>query len=146
MYVSHETLDATERRLCDVIRAASFQTWQERFAFEEYPLSGLPVDATSDALALVRDDDVWSVLRPAGVDAVERFGIFAFHFADALDNSGFVGWLASRIKRDLGAGVFVICGQNSRRGGIFDYWGVPEALTDDVVALIADLRAASATA
>lgn len=44
------------------------------------------------------------------------------------DNSGFVGWLASHLKQKLGTGVFVTCGQNSNRGGIFDYWGCPAEL------------------
>jgi len=47
-----------------------------------------------------------------------------------LDNSGFVGWLATHMKRSLGTGVFVVCGQNSARGGIFDYWGCPYAIRD----------------
>ena len=39
-----------------------------------------------------------------------------------------MGWLASHLKRVVGTGVFVVCGQNSKRGGIFEYWGVPAAV------------------
>lgn len=46
---------------------------------------------------------------------------------------GFVGWLASHLKQRLGTGVFVVCGQNSTRGGIFDYWGSPYELGCDFV-------------
>jgi hypothetical protein len=43
-------------------------------------------------------------------------------------------------KRELGTGRFVVCGQNSRRGGIFDYWGVPLDLRTDAVRLLTVLR------
>lgn len=80
------------------------------------------------------------MLKAAGPDATESFGLFSFHFRDGLDNSGFVGWLASTLKRELGTGVFVVCGQNSRRGGIFDYWAVPVAMRSSVVRLLYQLR------
>jgi hypothetical protein len=51
-----------------------------------------------------------------------------------------VGWLASILKRNLGTGVFVVCGQNSRRGGIFDYWGVPLAMRNEAMSLLNELR------
>jgi hypothetical protein len=57
-----------------------------------------------------------------------------------LDNSGFVGWLASHLKTAVGTGVFVVCGQNTRRGGIFDYWGVPVEAADAVLAEVRRLR------
>ena len=37
--------------------------------------------------------------------------------------------------------MFVVCGQNSRRGGIFDYWGVPMSMRDLAAQAIDDLRA-----
>jgi hypothetical protein len=96
--------------------------------------------ARSDALALVRDDAVWSQLAPSNGPG-ERFRIFRFHFPEGIDNSGFVGWLASRLKLEFGTGVFVTCGQNSGDGGIFDYWGVPEMLGDVVTAYVSKLCA-----
>jgi hypothetical protein len=45
-----------------------------------------------------------------------------------------VGWLATHLKQRFGTGVFVTCGQNRRDGGVFDYWGVPLALREDVFA------------
>lgn len=53
-----------------------------------------------------------------------------------VDNSGFVGWLATHIKRATGSGVFVVCGQNSCGGGIYDHWGCPEAVADPVLETI----------
>ncbi|MGI5346709.1 DUF6196 family protein [Streptomyces sp. CA-250714] len=69
-------------------------------------------------------------LRPAG-DTLDRTHAAAgtcqgprraFHFPAAADNSGFVGWLASELKDQLGTGVAVLCGYNSAQGGIYDYW------------------------
>ena len=44
------------------------------------------------------------------------------------------------LKRELGTGVLVVCGQNSARGGIFDYWGVPLGLRRDVARILDRLR------
>ncbi|MFC9438074.1 DUF6196 family protein, partial [Nocardia sp. NPDC057030] len=85
-----------------------------------------PPQLTPRTLAVVRDAEKWSALVPfAEADGaeVEKFGLFSFHFPTGLDNSGFVGWLAGQLKRTLGTGVFVVCGSNRERGGIYDYWG-----------------------
>lgn len=77
---------------------------------------------------------------PSRGDGVERFGIFSFHFADQADNSGFVGWLATRLKVELGTGVFVVCGSNRTRGGTYDYWGCPIDLLDQAITVVETLR------
>jgi hypothetical protein len=69
----------------------------------------------------------------------ERFGLVSFHFPAGLDNSGFVGWLATELKSRLGTGLFVVCGSNRHRGGIYDYWGCPVELLGEVVATIRSL-------
>ncbi|GAA2491135.1 hypothetical protein Ahu01nite_029380 [Winogradskya humida] len=92
-------------------------------------------------LAVVRDEDSWSWLAPADPSAGERFVVVSFHFPPELDNSGFVGWLATHLKRELGTGVFVTCGQNSTRGGIYDYWGCPAQLRTEVLQALHELRA-----
>lgn len=140
MYVSQETPEQTDARLRRVIAAAEL-IWKEgQFAFCEFPVRDFPVKEARYGLAFVRDEEVWSVLKAAGPDAAEPFGLFSFHFRDGLDNSGFVGWLASTLKCELGTGVFVVCGQNSRRGGIFDYWGVPMAMRSATVEVLNQLR------
>jgi len=63
-----------------------------------------------------------------------------FHFPEGLDTSGFVGWLASHRKTRLGTGVFVICGQNNTRGGIFDNGGCPALVGGEAIAEINRLR------
>ena len=92
---------------------------------------------TQDGVVRVRDGP--SARRP-WVNPPE-LAVFSFHFRSGLDNSGFVGWLASALKQQLGTGVFVVCGQNSRRGGIYDYWDCPAQLRDDAARVIRQLRA-----
>jgi hypothetical protein len=77
---------------------------------------------------------------PSGEIHPEPFCLLSFHFEPGLDNSGFVGWLASHMKQTLGSGVFVVCGQNHRQGGIFDYWGCPWDLRDRFFAEVGGLR------
>ena len=140
MHVSHEAPAETDRRLRAVIARADLRAYDAPFAFVESPRGAAPPAVRPDALAVVGDDEVWSQLVPAGGGAVERFAVFRFHFPDGADNSGFVGWLASHLKRELGTGVFVVCGQNAGRGGIFDYWGCPLDQADAVLAEVRALR------
>lgn len=140
MYVSSESPAQIEERLQHVISVARMVWHEGVYAFTEYSADSFPTSEISTALAFVRDEDVWSVLTRADSDAAEPFGLFSFHFPPGLDNSGFVGWLASRFKEALGTGVFVVCGQNTQRGGIFDYWGVPLALRMEAEQLLAKLR------
>ncbi|MBA3676940.1 MAG: hypothetical protein H0W74_05990 [Sphingosinicella sp.] len=144
MYVSQETADQTDERLRAVIAASDLVWYESAYAFEERAVDRFPLADIVDALAFVRDEQVWSVLKPAGPNAAETFGLFAFHFPDGMDNSGFVGWLASTMKQQLGTGVFVVCGQNRQRGGIFDYWGVPIDLKEEAAEVLDRLRAQTA--
>ena len=82
----------------------------------KYPVARLPLERASDALAFVRDQDVWS------------------------DNSEFVGWLASHLKTALGTGVLVVCGFNQRRGGVSDYWCLPKRVGEAALAEVRRIR------
>jgi hypothetical protein len=130
--ISRETIEQTEQRLRRVITEARLRIYPETYAFVEFPLDQFPKAVRPDALALVRDDNVWSQLVPSRDASKEQFGVFRFHFPAGADNSGFVGWLATHLKSRFGTGVFVTCGQNAEDGGIFDYWGVPATLADEV--------------
>jgi len=131
MHVSIESTDETNARLMRVMATAEITFFDGVYAFAE--LDDVPsADITATALACVRDGARWSCLAPAGATATEPIGVMCVHFPPSADNSGFVGWLATRIKQDLGSGVVVICGSNSERGGIFDYWGFPRRLRNDV--------------
>lgn len=137
--ISLETVDATARRLLRVITQAHVRFLPGTYAFLEFPLPSFPAAVRPDALALVRDDQVWSQLVPCADVEQELFGVFRFHFPQGADNSGFVGWLAMHLKQKFGTGVFVTCGQNRDEGGIFDYWGVPASLASEVFAEIQTL-------
>ncbi len=147
--ISAETAEEIELRLVQVISEAEFVVHEGYWQFEE---SAAPPVLTPEVLAVVRDEDVWSSLVPvlAGTTTdttgAERFGLFSFHFPHAADNSGFVGWLASHLKHELGTGVFVVCGSNTSRGGIFDYWGCPDILLDEAVAVVERLRSRAVAA
>ncbi len=140
--VSNETEIQAELRLREVIRRATLQVYDGAYAFDEFPLALFGANADPSALALVRDDRVWSQLRPASPSDREKFAVWRFHFPPDVDNSGFVGWLASALKAKFGTGVFVTCGSNSSHGGIFDYWGVPADLAGPVIQEIKDLTRA----
>jgi hypothetical protein len=148
MYVSRETPEQTDRRLRRVAAATDIQVLDGEWMFKEFPLDRFTERVRPDAIALVRDRDGWSQLVPArtGDRRIERFRLWCCHFPAELDNSGFIGWLATRIKRKTGSGVFVVCGQNSACGGIYDYTGCPagvaDAVLEDVRALIADCQSA----
>ncbi|MEU8109115.1 DUF6196 family protein [Nonomuraea muscovyensis] len=140
--VSIETPEQTEGRLRRVIAQADVLVHDGVWCFEESPIDQPPV-LTGDTLAVVRDDQSWSRLVPLTQEHehIEQFGIFSFHFPAELDNSGFVGWLAGQLKVRLGTGVFVICGSNRARGGIYDYWGCPIDLLAEAIAVVEALRA-----
>jgi hypothetical protein len=116
MYISKETAEQTERRLLKVLSQAEIKVFDGSYAFEECPVGAWNGKAKDTSLAFVRDEEVW------------------------MDNSGFVGWLATYLKQKLGTGVFVTCGQNSNKGGIFDYWGCPyeirDAFIEEIISLI----------
>lgn len=138
MYISKESKAQTEARLINVLRTATFKIFEEPYYFKETKITDFSFDP--NALAMVKDNEVWSFLIPAETDYTENFRIFSFHFRSGLDNSGFVGWLASLIKEQLGTGLFAVCGQNTNRGGIFDYWGCPIEIEQEVLAFIDRLR------
>ena len=140
MHVSHEKPEETYARLQKVIADAELKIFSDFYAFYEVPVADFPLQRIADALAFVRDEDVWSILAPANALASEKFVLFSFHFPEGLDNSGFVAWLATHLKTKVGSGVLVVCGQNSARGGVFVYWGAPESVSKQVIAEVELLR------
>ncbi len=131
--ISHETSSEIAMRLERVIQETRLTVYKGAYIFEEFPLGEFKSRADEKALALVRDDQVWSQLIERDDPNEEQFAIWRFHFPNGADNSGFVGWLAMHLKTLFGTGVFVVCGQNSNDGGIFDYWGCPLELSDQII-------------
>lgn len=140
MFVSRERPTQTDERLKRVAAAATLEVYDGTWWYDEFPLEQFPARVRADAVAVVHDADCWSQLVPErpGDDPAERFRIWRYRFPDGVDNSGFIGWLASRIKASTGSGVLVVCGQNASQGGIYDYWGCPVGVSD---AVIAEIRA-----
>jgi hypothetical protein len=139
MYISKETDEQIQLRLLKVLSHAEIKIYEEEYAFEEFAKKYFPLKAKSEALAIVRDGKVWSQLVPSKDLKQERFKVFKFYFKEALDNSGFIGWLATRLKGKIGTGVLIICGQNNGRGGIYDYWGCPIDVAESVIEEIQNL-------
>lgn len=131
--ISHETPEQVNARLERVIKQCRLHIYDEPQAFEEFAIADFAEKANPQALALVRDDIVWSQLVQGKDGQAEQFAVWRFHFPAEADNSGFVGWLATRHKQRFGTGVFVVCGQNSADGGIFDYWGCPWSIRQKVL-------------
>jgi hypothetical protein len=142
MDLSRDGPAETEARLRRVVAEAALEILPGAWWFDELPLAAFPARVRPDAVALVRDGNCWSQLVPvrSGDAPAERVRLWCFHFPAGLDNSGFVGWLATQIKRETGSGVLVVCGHNSARGGIYDYWGCPERAAGAVLAAVGALR------
>lgn len=136
--ISHELPVQAEARLRSVLQATELRHLPGVWSFKRV---GDP--NRDDALALVKDVEGWCALLPAAegpADGIERFALTLSTFPAGLDNSGYVGWLATTIKERLGSGVFVVCGDNPARGGIFDYLGYPVECADAVRELLEELR------
>ena len=132
MNISLETETEISLRLKRVILESRLTVYQDEYVFEEFPINKFKSRVNENALAIVRDDQVWSQLIKIQNPKSEAFAVWRFHFPVDADNSGFVGWLATHLKVLFGTGVFVVCGQNSNDGGIFDYWGCPIELKEQV--------------
>jgi hypothetical protein len=140
-----ETTGQVHHRLCGVIAASRFDVLAQPHAWQ--PL-GASSQLPSDALAAVRDGASWYALTPATHDAAGAYRVVAFHFAEGSNASGFVAWLAGRMKQQADTGAMVVCGFDARATaalwqtslGLFDYWGCPWSKGDDVIALIERLR------
>jgi hypothetical protein len=126
-----------DTRLLRVIAAARLDLLHGTYAFEETGDVPSP-HRLRESLACVRDGDRWSCLR---ADADGAYVVFAFHFPEGIDNSGFIGWLATLLKHRAGTGAVVICGSNGNDGGVFDYWAIPVAAAEKARLLVDELRA-----
>jgi diadenosine tetraphosphate (Ap4A) HIT family hydrolase len=127
-----ETGNATQARLLQVIGHARFEALPGLYAFRTMAGGAKPHD---DALACVRDGEVWSELVPVDDPAAPMaFRVFAFHFDPAYDATGFVGWLHAHLARATGAGHIVVS------QGELDYWGCPADAADRALAEVERLR------
>jgi hypothetical protein len=133
--ISHELEVESEARLRSVLRDTAIDHLPGVWCFRRFG------GATPEgAVATVRDADGWCALVPAAEEVAEPFGLTLSTFPPGIDNSGYVGWLSTAVKRGTGSGVFVVCGDNPGRGRIFDYLGYPLEAAEAVRAVIDALR------
>jgi hypothetical protein len=132
--ISREATAETEARLRRLFRDCSAEWLPGLWSFIE----GEQALRRDGSIAVVRDGAQASALVPATDDG-GQFAVFRVVLPRDADDSGFVGWLCSRIKASTGSGLFVICGHNEARGGVYDYYGVPAAVVDEVQDLLARL-------
>ena len=138
VHVRRESPKEIHTRLRSVLARAQVERLPGAWCFAESRAEATTLDPR--ALALIRDGAVVSQVVPTRVPAsAERFAVFAIHFPAHEDNSGFVGWLATELKAALGTGVAVVCGSNQERGGVYDYWLLPEALGDAALEIVGRL-------
>jgi len=133
LHIKKETVEQTNKRLISVISSCQFEVCRGFYIYHEFSSSSFLAHFRIDALAVVRDKDTWSQLIPSKEKSTELYKVFSFHFKRGIDNSGFVGWLASYLKHKIGTGVFVVCGFDSQQGGFYDYWGCPAEISDKVI-------------
>ena len=139
--IKTESYTEWEENMMDVLRTSEFQVMEDLYCYKNVEHDSVRVD--NNVLAFVRDSEHWSCLILADSDSQEdneKYKLFCFHFKQDKDNSGFVGWLATKIKKKFGSGVFVVCGFNSDHGGIYDYWGCPIEIGQKVVNYIETFR------
>ena len=140
-----ESVEQMHKRLCSVIAAARFEALSQAYAWQQVSKSSR---FPTNALAIVRDGSTRYALTPVPPDATGAYRILVFHFAEGLNASGFVAWLAGIMKKKVGTGALVVCGFDARATsalwqtslGLFDYWGCPWGRGDEVVALVERLR------
>src|SRR5499433_1105944 len=137
-----ETSEQMDARLLRVIAQAQFDVFPADYIWQPMTNDQRP---SRDAIACVRDGEVWHEFVPAPAStSAERYRVVSFHFKEGTDAAGFVAWLAAHLKRSAGTGSVVICGKDRRDTpelfqtslGVFDYWCCPVAAGDKFVAVM----------
>ena len=71
MYISSETPEQTDNRLRKVIQTSELKIYDVEYFFKECPIEKFELDER--ALAIVRDEEVWSFLIPSESSETENF-------------------------------------------------------------------------
>jgi hypothetical protein len=143
MHITPEIPTQTEWRLRRVAAAMHVEVLDGAWWYDEFSVEEFRGRARPDAIAMVRDGDSWCQLVPVkpGDSPREPLRIWCCHFPEGIANSGFIGWFATRVKERTRSRMVVICGQNRRRGGIYDYGGCPLSAAGAVIAELRNLSA-----
>ncbi|KQW72445.1 hypothetical protein ASD03_32365 [Ensifer sp. Root127] len=134
-----ETYHQMDKRLREVMKLADLEVFTNTFRFVEFEDCDFAEFVRKDALAIVRDETRWSQLVPAEELQGKLFQVLQLHFPEEVDRGGLVGWVGTHLRRSIGTDIIVICGQNSRAGGTFDYIGYPVSVASKVRAEIRNL-------
>lgn len=142
-----ETQAQAVARLLKVIANAEFEILPGFYVFEAMP-GGL-AEARADALACVRDSDLWSQLVPEPHPRATQqpFKVLKFRFSPEFDATGFVGWRHTHLFQTTGAPNIVVCGKDRRNDGELGhgrgniYWGCPARYADAAIAEVRSLIA-----
>ena len=120
--IAYENPIATKIRLGLLMGSVSVKHFPRPFEFASSPER---VGWKAGSLAAVQGRQGYSVVRLVADDVVPdtTLDVFEIRFATQSDNSGFIGYLAGRLKEVTGSGCIVLCGAESER--IFDYYLVP---------------------
>src|SRR5262249_56177719 len=135
-----ESAEQMHARLCRVIAGARLEVLSQPYAWEQV---SEPSRLPANALAVVRDGSAWYALTSVPANAKGAYRILVFHFAEGLNASGFVAWLARIMKKEAGTGGMGVGGFDARATpalwqnslGLFDYWGCPLGRGGEVAAL-----------
>jgi len=92
-----ETSEQMDARLLRVIAQAQFDVFPADYIWRPMSLDHRP---SRDAIACVRDGEVWHEFVPAPAStSAQRYRVVSFHFTEGTDAAGFVAWLAAHLKR-----------------------------------------------
>jgi hypothetical protein len=67
-----------------VLAQSDLKIYEGSYSFEEFPLAEFPIKAKQDALAVVRDNEVWSQLIYSDDASKELFKVFPSILMDVL--------------------------------------------------------------
>ncbi|WP_289501123.1 DUF6196 family protein [Gloeocapsopsis sp. IPPAS B-1203] len=73
--ISRETYEQTEQRLLMVLAQSDFKIHERSYSFEEFPSAEFSIKAKQDALAIIRDNEVWSQHIYSGAASKELFKV-----------------------------------------------------------------------
>src|SRR5262249_60375906 len=102
-----------DARLLRVIAQAQFDVFPADYIWQPMTNDQRP---SRDAIACVRDGEVWHEFVPAPAStSAERYRVVSFHFTEETDAAGFVAWLATHLKHSAVHGFGGVCGKARAR-------------------------------
>jgi hypothetical protein len=104
--VKIETNSKLIERLYYVLKQSEFVEFDELYYFKQFEETP---NLENNALSYIRNGNYWTGLIEAEDDRTENYKIFCFKVNTTSNNSGFLGWMATEIKKKLGISIIVFC-------------------------------------